>query len=83
MTHTKRPATLFPMKQSLEDTICFLLIFLESGGNWTTDKTWLIKQLVTGTVTLRKLDNRQDMADQITCYRDSNIMKTGQVTRHG
>ena len=46
-----------------------------------SNKTWLIKQLVTGTVT--------DVADQTTCYRDSNktwLIKqlvTGTVTRHG
>ena len=33
--------------------------------------------------TLRKLVDRQDMADQTVCYRDSNAMEAGRSTRHG
>ena len=83
LAHAQRHATLFLLKQSEEDTICLLLTFLERYGNWTTDKKWLVKHLVTGTVTLWKLDNRQEMAGQTSCYRDSNVMETGQPTRNG
>ena len=52
-------------------------------GNWTIDKTWMVRHIVIGTVTLWKLDKPQDVAGQTYCYRDSNVMETGQATRHG
>ena len=69
--HTQKTHDTFSYEAVMRDTGCLLLMFVECHGNWVTDKTWLWK-----------LDNRQNMADQITCYRDSNVMETEQLTRH-
>ena len=36
LTRTKRLATPFPLKQSLEDTVCLLLVFVGCYGDWIT-----------------------------------------------